>query len=125
MTSENSARILQASGTPASIAAPMDPQTLEASPAKSVTEALGALQDEFRVALQAYAARIDEDISRVQHAVLTEAAKKKLAPAKLRDLRDMLTLLRKTPIKAGKGRRKELKKIDDLIADLTMLIEHW
>ena len=103
----------------------MDPQTLEASPAKSVTEALGALQDEFRVALQAYAARIDEDISRVQHAVLTEAAKKKLAPAKLRDLRDMLTLLRKTPIKAGKGRRKELKKIDDLIADLTMLIEHW
>ena len=98
---------------------------LEASPAKSVIEGLAALHDEFRAALQLYAARIDEDISRVQQAVLMEAAKKKFAPAKLRDMRDMLTLLRKSPVKAGKGRRQDLKKIDALIADLTMLIEHW
>ncbi|MGH8047026.1 MAG: hypothetical protein ACREKL_07245 [Chthoniobacterales bacterium] len=103
----------------------MDSPSPEASPAKSVIEALNTLQEEFRLALQAYAARIDEDIARVQKAVLVEAAKKKTAPAKLRDLRDMLTVLRKSTIKAGKGKRKELKKIDSLMSDLTMLIEHW
>jgi hypothetical protein len=103
----------------------MDSSSPEASPAKSVIEALTTLQEEFRVALQAYAARIDEDIARVQKAVLDEAGRKKPAPAKIRDLRDMLTVLRKSSVKAGKGKRKELKKIDSLIGDLTMLIEHW
>jgi hypothetical protein len=103
----------------------MDAPAPEASPAKPVIEALNSLQEEFRGALQAYAARIDEDISRVQKAVLSESAKKKFAPAKLRDLRDMFTILRKASIKSGKGRRKDLKKIDALVEDLTMLIEHW
>lgn len=103
----------------------MDSNALEASPAKSVIEALNALHDEFRAALQIYAARIDEDISQLQKVLLAQAAKKKLPPAKLHDMRDMLTLLRKSPIKAEKGRRKELKKIDALVMDLTMLIEHW
>ena len=103
----------------------MDSHSLEASPAKSVVEALEALQGEFRGVLQCYAARIDDEIARVQKAVLVEAAKKKPAPGRMHDLRDMLTLLRKASIKPGKARRKELKKIDDLIGDLTMLIEHW
>ncbi len=103
----------------------MDPSALEASPAKSVIEGLSLLHDEFRAALQIYAGRIDEDLSRVQQAVLTETGKKKFSPAKLRDMRDMLTLLRKSPIKASKGRRKDLKKIDALVADLLLLIEHW
>jgi hypothetical protein len=103
----------------------MDSTSPEASPAKSVIEALNALQEEFRAALQAYAARIDEDIAHVQKAVLSEAARKKPAPAKMRDLRDMLTVLHKSSIKPGKAKRKELKKIDALVADLTMLIEHW
>lgn len=103
----------------------MDSETHETSPAKPVIEALTVLQEEFRHALQTYAARIDEEISRVQKAVLAEAGKKKFAPAKLRDLRDMLTVLRKASIKSGKGRRKDLKKIDALVEDLAMLIEHW
>jgi hypothetical protein len=103
----------------------MDSEASESSPAKSVVEGLTALHDEFRAILQCYAARIDEDISSVQHAVLKESAKKKFAPGKLHDLRDMLTVLRKSPIKAGKGRRKDLKKIDELVADLKMLVEHW
>lgn len=103
----------------------MDSSSPETSPAKSVVEALALLQEEFRASLQTYAARIDEDIARVQKAVLSEAAKKKFPPAKMRDLRDMLTVLRKSSFKAGKGKRKELKKIDSLVGDLTMLIEHW
>jgi hypothetical protein len=103
----------------------MKPDASDTSPAHSVIEALTALQDEFHSALQIYSARLEQDITRVREAVSTEASKKKFAEAKLRDLRDMLTLLRKSPAKAGKGRRKDLKKFDALVEDLTMLIEHW
>ncbi len=37
----------------------------------------------------------------------------------------MLMLLRNASLKTDKGRRKDLKKIDSLIADLTMLTENW
>ncbi|MDD5198307.1 MAG: hypothetical protein PHC88_00760 [Terrimicrobiaceae bacterium] len=97
----------------------------EASPAKSVIEELDILRIEFRSALQAYASRIEEEIGLIQQSTAKQTTKTKIAPAKLRDLRDMLTLLRKFSIKSEKGRRKDLKKIDTLVGDLTMLIEHW
>ena len=37
----------------------------------------------------------------------------------------MLTLLRHRQIKADKGRRKDLKKIESVVNDLAMLIENW
>lgn len=104
---------------------PMEPTSPEASPAKSVIEELDSLRNEFRSALLAYASRIEEEIGSVQKSVAAQGAKKKIATAKLRDLRDMLTLLRKFSIKPEKGRRKDFKKIDALVGDLTMLIEHW
>ncbi len=103
----------------------MEAEAPEASPAKSVSEELDALRAEFRSALSAYASRIEEEIGAIQAAANTIAAKKKIPAAQLRDLRDMLTVLRKFSIKPEKGRRKDLKKIDALVGDLTMLIEHW
>ena len=44
---------------------------------------------------------------------------------KIRDLRDMLTLLRHRQLKPDKGRRKDLKKIESVVDDLAMLIENW
>jgi len=103
----------------------MDIPLTESSPAKSVIEDLDALRTEFRSALLAYAGRIEEEIGLVQETVSKLSSRKKIAPAKMRDLRDMLTLLRKFSIKPEKGRRKDLKKIDALVGDLTMLIEQW
>jgi t-SNARE complex subunit (syntaxin) len=37
----------------------------------------------------------------------------------------MLTLLRNRQLKPDKGRRKDLKKIESVVNDLTMLIENW
>lgn len=103
----------------------MDEDAPESSPAKSVVEELDALRDEFRSTLSAYASRLEEELGLVRAAVNDTAGRKKIPAAKLRDLRDMLTLLRKFSIKPEKGRRKDLKKIDSLVGDLTMLIEHW
>ena len=45
--------------------------------------------------------------------------------AQLRDLRDMLTLLRTMQIKPQEGRRKDLKKIESVISDLELLAAQW
>jgi hypothetical protein len=103
----------------------MESPSPEASPAKSVVEELDVLRSEFRSALLAYAGRIEEEIGLVRKTVAAEGAGKKVSAAKLRDLRDMLTLLRKFSIKPEKGRRKDFKKIDALVGDLAMLIENW
>jgi hypothetical protein len=95
----------------------------EASPSKAVVSELQDLRAELREAASSYAARLDAEIERVRAAV--EASADKAAGAKVRDLRDMLTLLRHRQIRADKGRRKELKKIESVIGDLAMLIENW
>ena len=71
----------------------------------------------------ALAARLDAEIERVSKAV--ETAVDKASGAKIRDLRDMLTLLRHRQLKPDKGRRKDLKKIESVVNDLAMLIENW
>lgn len=95
----------------------------EASPSKAVVSELQDLRAELREAASSYAARLDAEIERVRAAV--EASADAAAGAKVRDLRDMLTLLRHRQIRADKGRRKELKKIESVIGDLAMLIENW
>jgi hypothetical protein len=95
----------------------------EASPSKAVVSELQDLRAELREAASSYAARLETEIERVRAAV--EASGGNTSSAKVRDLRDMLTLLRQRQIKADKGRRKELKKIESVISDLAMLIENW
>jgi hypothetical protein len=95
----------------------------EASPSKAVVSELQDLRAELREAASTYAARLDAEIERVCTAV--EAAAGNTSGTKVRDLRDMLTLLRHRQVKADKGRRKDLKKIESVVSDLTMLIENW
>ena len=84
-----------------------------------------SLRVAVRSAVESYFARVDAQIVQMTEAVRREAAKKKISPSRQRDLRDMLMLLRNASLKTDKGRRKDLKKIDSLIADLTMLTENW
>ncbi len=95
----------------------------EASPSKAVVSELQDLRAELRESASSYAARLDAEIERVRLAV--EAAGGNSSGAKIRDLRDMLTLLRHRQIKADKGRRKDLKKMESIVTDLAMLIENW
>jgi hypothetical protein len=95
------------------------------SPANSAVLELDRLRALFREAIDQYAMRVDLEISKVQEKVATQASKPKIPDAKMRDLRDMLTILRNTQIKSEKGRRKDIKKIDAMVGDLHLLTEKW
>jgi len=103
----------------------MDGDDKEASPMKAVAEEVRALRTAFRETVDGYAARMDQDIVRIETAMNALTEQSKISGSKIRDMRDMLTLLRRTQVKSGKGRRKDLKKMDSLVSDLLMLIENW
>ena len=79
----------------------------------------------FREAVAAYSARFEEDLDELRIKIQSLSQVDKLPHGRLRELRDMLTLLRNATVKSSKGRRKELKKLDALVADLQMLTEAW
>lgn len=103
----------------------MHAEHTDASPAKSVLEELERARLSAREVVSAYAARLDEEIVRISQLVESGAAGEKISGSKLRDMRDMLTVLRTTSLKPGKGRRKDLKKVDSLLEDLSLLVENW
>jgi phosphoenolpyruvate synthase/pyruvate phosphate dikinase len=103
----------------------MKPDATEASPTKAVVMELQNLRTELREAANSYATRLESEIERVRVAVESGSRAKSLSSARIRDLRDMLTLLRHRQIKPDKGRRKDLKKIESVVSDLAMLIENW
>jgi len=98
---------------------------LEASPAKAAIEELEFLRQNFRGTVDSYAARVETDIAHIQEIIHADASGGKIPASKLRDLRDMLSLLRNLQIKPDKGRRKDLKKMDLIVADIMVLIENW
>ena len=97
----------------------------EASPNKAVVGELQDLRAELREAVKSYGTRLESEIERVRVKVEAGSTAKGLSSARMKDLRDMLTLLRHRQIRADKGRRKDLKKIEGVVGDLAMLIENW
>ena len=116
----------------------------EVSPFKSAAEELDALRKTFRVACRHYAERVDMEIIRLRERIAAageaQSSDDKVkaaaglrgrrrtdvdAGAQIRDLRDMLTLLRMLEVKPMSGRRRDLKKIEGTVEDLRMLIERW
>jgi hypothetical protein len=96
-----------------------------ASPMKSAGEELDYLRKTFREIIASYSARIEGEIEQIREAVTTEEKKKKISTAHLRDARDIITLIRTLDLKAEKGRRRDLKKIDLLIEELRRFVENW
>jgi hypothetical protein len=92
---------------------------------KSLAEELDFLRKTMRDTVSVYAQRLDDDVVRVREAVITQANNPKLSPSRIRDLRDMLTLCRTLDVKPEKGRRKDLKKIDLLIGELSAMAKEW
>ncbi len=92
---------------------------------KSLAEELDFLRKTFRDCVDVYAARLDNDLVQVREAVIEQAKNPKSSPSRIRDFRDMLTLCRTLDLKPGKGRRKDLKKIDLLIEELLSMVKDW
>lgn len=103
----------------------MKSDVAEGLPISALTAELDNLQQVFRGALDNYVLRVEAEIAALREAVEAQATAKKLSGSRMRDMRDMLTVLRSASIKPGKGRRKDLKKIDSILGDLAMLTENW
>jgi hypothetical protein len=97
----------------------------DSSPATAAVEEIDRIRAALREALTAYGNRLDHDFAAVREIVTAQTAAPKIPSSKMRDLRDILTLLRTLEIKPDKGRRKDIKKLDGLAGDLRMLVERW
>jgi hypothetical protein len=97
----------------------------ESSPATLALSEIERLRVAFRESVAAYVSRIEADFDAVCVKLTELSGREKIPHSKLRDLRDMLTLLRNTQVKTAKGRRKDIKKLDSVADDLRMLVENW
>lgn len=102
-----------------------DDDASDASPLKSAREELDFLRKTLREIMASYAARVEGEIAQVREAVAAEEKKKKHSSARLRDARDIITLIRTLDVKTEKGRRRDLKKIDGLLEELNRFVENW
>jgi len=92
---------------------------------KSTIEELDQLRQLVRETIDAYAERLESEIGLVRDAVTELRKSKEPSAERIRDLRDMLTLLRHVSVRPDKGRRKDLKKLDSIVGDLRMMTENW
>lgn len=102
-----------------------DSDSSDASPLKSAREELDYLRKAFRDLVSGYSARVEGEIARVREAIADEEKKKKHSSSRLRDARDIITLVRTLDVKTEKGRRRDLKKIDLLLEELNRFVENW
>ena len=93
------------------------------SPAKSVLEELEELRAILHESVARYQLRLEGEIDAVVEVV--QANKEDTSSGKIRDARDMLTILRNMDLKVEKGRRKDLRKIESVLGDIALLTEKW
>jgi len=103
----------------------MKTELTEASPAKALLEELEVFRGNCHGTLDSIGARLNEQIDTIKFRVEALGSGEDVPSGKNRDIRDMLTLLRNAGIKPEKGRRKDLKKLDSISEDLTMMVENW
>ncbi len=102
------------------------PKPASALPFKTVAEELTFLRKTFRDLVATYSAQLEGEIAHLQGIVQSDGeSKKKLPGSRATDLRDMLMLLRSTEVKPSKGRRRDLKKVENLIEELRTIVERW
>jgi hypothetical protein len=96
-------------------------KSADASPAKSLVSDLMQLRRTLRATGRAYLQRLESEPQEIQ--TWAKARSSEPPKAEVRDLADMVTLVRKLEVKPQKGRRKYLKKIDATIAEMRELLD--
>lgn len=101
------------------------PRAKGALPTKPVLEDLERLRATCREIVARYLAEVENDIAKIADAVVAQAAGKKVSHDRAADLRDMLMLLRGLEVKPAKGRRRDLKKVENILEELAGIVERW
>jgi hypothetical protein len=100
-------------------------KSVEVSPMKSVAEELDFLRKSFRKSVNVYAKRIESQLTLIRERILKQTKDPKTSGTQIRDLRDILTLCRTLDLKPGKGRRKDLKKVEAVVEEIHAMIQKW
>src|SRR5450432_272397 len=91
----------------------------ETSPANSLITDLVTLKRTSRSLTRAYLGRLEAEIDAVAAWASDQAKSDDLPKSRIRDLGDMITLVRKLEKNSdSKGRRRDLKRIDTTLQDL-------
>jgi hypothetical protein len=90
----------------------------EASPLTMLDAELQRLLRDLRATAKAYVARLDNDLRDAALAISSRGPVERLSREQLHQIRDLTIELRKRKLKPEKGRRKDLRRIDSLIADV-------
>ena len=94
-------------------------------PIKPLLEDLERLRETCREIVARYLAEVENDITGIADAVALQTAGKKLPKDRVADLRDMLMLLRGLEVKPAKGRRRDLKRVENILEELASITERW
>ena len=120
----------------------------EASPYKSLADELEILRKTFRSLAHRYTVRVEAEINVLRETVLKAApddglpahgtegsAGKRPSPKRtvgaerqaeqIRDLRDMLTLLRTFEVSSGVAKRRDFKSLENILEELRVLTRRW
>ena len=103
----------------------MKPKVSDILPTDTVLAEIEAFRSILHSTMDQNSRRMNGVLDAVSSKVSALAKSKKISTVHVRDLRDMLTLLRKNDVKPEKARRRDIKKLDSIAADLSMLTENW
>lgn len=80
----------------------------------------------FRELISAYSGQVEGEIAAVLEMVKSDSEASRKPPAgRAHELRDMLSLLRNLELKPAKGRRRDLKKVENVLEELRRIAEGW
>ena len=94
-------------------------------PLKPALEELTFVRKAFHDAVAHYVARVDGELNEVREAMAAIGAQKKVSNDRVKELRDILMILREVELKPEKGRRRDLKKVECALKDALKIVDGW
>ncbi len=79
----------------------------------------------FLTTVEAYSAHWEAVFASSRKALDAERKRAKSSKERLHDLRDIVALMRMLKVKPEKGRRRDLKKIEGVLEEVSSLVEEW
>jgi hypothetical protein len=107
------------------VKSPSKPKAKDLLPTKSLIDELAFLRQNFREIINHYTIGVESEMAQIVALVMAESEKKIVPTDRVKEMRDMLMLLRGLEIKTAKGRRRDLKRIESLVAELKTIAERW
>lgn len=94
-------------------------------PSGPLLQEFATLRAMFRKLLASYTREIETEIAQFITLVKAEGEAAEPNRERAHDFRDMLVLLRSLDIKPDKGRRRDLKRVEALLAELREIVKRW